>query len=304
MAIILITGARGFIAGTLLNKLRSTSHTVIGTSRALDPHCRLFKCDLSEESEVRELFNFYNPDIIFHLAANPITDIKKTGIHRIWQDNVMSTKNLLSYAKEGSKFILASSATVYSNESLKKGACEEDIPLPASFYGFSKYVSERLVEDYSREKGLMGVSARLIATVGAGSTHGVVHDLYKKYKKSNEIEVIGKYPGSVKPFIHVSDVVRFFETLVDKTEKTPYYSVYNVCNQGAIAVQDICLSIKEVLRISKYDYNDKWTGASWVGDNLEVSLSGKKGREELGFIPKYNNLEAIEKTIQEYEENI
>ena len=300
MSTILITGANGFIGGALLEKLRSTSHTVIGTSRSFDSHCRLFKCDLSDESDVCELFDHYDPDIIFHIAANPITDIKKTGVHQIWQDNVMSTKNLLDYAKPNSKFIFASSVTVYSNESLKKGASEDDIPLPASFYGFSKYVSERLVDDYSREKGLMGVSGRLIATVGRGSTHGVVHDLYKKYKTSNEIEVIGKHPGSRKPFIHISDVVRFFETWVDKPfEKS--YNVYNVCNQDTVTVNAICGSIKSVLGIGG---KENWTGASWVGDNLEVHVSNKKAVDELKYWPMYDSVDAIESTIEEYEENI
>lgn len=297
---ILVTGAKGFLGNALIQELRKTDHYIVGTTRTLDENCRLFKCDLSDENDVIDLFGSFDFDIIYHLAANPLTNINQTGIERLWKDNVIATKNLLDLSKKGTKFIYASSVTVYSNESLKNEASEKHVPNPQSFYGFTKWTSERLIEEYSRQKGLEAVSARLCAVTGLGSTHGVIHDLYKKYKKSNNIEVIGAKPGTTKPFIHINDVVRFFKLWVDKSPDYAY-NAYNVATSYSLSIAEICRVIKERLKI---EGEETWTGNTWVGDNSAVKINNYKALNELDFYPEKDSIWAIQTTIQDYEENL
>jgi len=316
---ILVTGASGFIGGSIYHSLRKSldktknDTLLLGTTRKLDETCELYQIDLTNKWQVHDIFKKFQFGTIIHCAANPLTDIKKTGINTLWQDNVEATRNLLEMCDSGTKFIYCSSATVYGPESLGKahGATEEDTPNPQSFYGFTKLTCEKLIEQYCNEGKITGLCARLCAVCGKGASHGVIKDLYNKYVRAKankeDVEVIGAKPGTEKPYIHINEVTDFLHHAavfpVDFLKRWSYggmnqkFQVYNMCNTDTVSVERICEIIKEKLN---YDCYENWTGSTWAGDNPKVIMNNRKVQEMCGLWQVVYSEDAIKTTIEEY----
>lgn len=303
---ILITGATGSIGSKLYEELHRykgkivSNHPeriVIGASRKLDESCRIFKCDLLKKEDIKELFRFCHFDYIFHLAANPIVDISKTGIGEIYDSNVKTTLNLLEGIPVGKcpHFIFSSSTTVYSQDALNDDlnpANEKMAPIPNSIYGASKIASEALIGAFGNMGRIKPLILRYCAVVGSKFTHGALPDLCRKYKNDKIVRILGNKPGSQKPFIHVNDAI--FATLnlafLGKT------GIYNIVNEDTISVQEIVDIISS--KLGKKE--EIWMG-DWVGDNLKVNVSNKKYLDGFNRFARiqYSSREAIEKVIGE-----
>jgi nucleoside-diphosphate-sugar epimerase len=184
------------------------------SNRRLLPHSvEVVNCDLTQESEVASLMLRLKPDVVFHLAADPL--VKNWG-PSVTRDATLSTHHLLTYAPAGCRFVLASSATVYGDPPrVGKRRRSSTRCGPRRPTGRRRRPPSMLVTGvHARPAGSNGLSLRLAATVGAGATHGLVPDLVRKaLSDSPALDLLGESPGSVKPFTHVSDVVDGFVEL-------------------------------------------------------------------------------------------
>lgn len=275
---ILITGMNGFIGGALCEYFGKTKHIVDGTNRSL--------CDLTDENRVEKMFRFNAYDVVIHTAANPLTDPTKVSSNTLIKDNIQATLNLAKRFR-GKRFIYCSSATVYDKTYHYAG--EYYATKPSNLYGATKNASEGIVAAFANLNDFSYVNARLCAVVGGGATHGAVKDIYQKCKNDPVIEVFGKWPGAVKPYIHISDVCKAFEILMNSINSGPY----NVCNDQSITIQDII----STMNIQKKEI--KWTGTTW--DTMsELYMQNEKMTENFSWRPKLNSMEAIGKTLEEY----
>lgn len=306
MTRILVTGATGFIGHALIARLQRENLQIVGLSRHASiypwdmregPYFQHVFCDLTCESQVVRVMLQFKPDVVYHLAGNPIV---KEGADptALTSSNVLPTHTLLAYAPEGCRFVLASSATVYGNI-LETERCNEWSRLrPNSVYAATKVASEALVEAYTQLGRVRGVSARLVANVGPWPTHGVIHDFVQKLLSPNPVlEVLGEAPGSLKPYCHVSDTV---EALVLMGLKYPTDSrpVYNIAPEDELTIEQVAELVMQGLRICK---PIKWLGAetNWKGDQSVVQVWSNEIRY-LGWMPKYpTSADAVLAAVQE-----
>jgi UDP-glucose 4-epimerase len=155
----LVTGSSGFIGRHLLRALGQDERFqfVVGLSRHNYSNVRCtgrvmeVQCDIADERAVKTRLAAFKPDVIFHLAANPLTRVNEDDPCRITRDNVLLTHHMLEYAPPGCRFVYFSSAAVYGNN-----AClpvPEIAPSPSSVYGATKVAGESLVEAYTRLAG-------------------------------------------------------------------------------------------------------------------------------------------------------
>mgnify|MGYP003116286384 FL=1 len=299
---ILITGATGFIGRHLTLKLKLLGHELITISRRpvmrnkkdvkLSTHYAL---DLGEVDRSKDSYYMFenicrqhSPDLIFHLASNAVVKPDDDNPHGIILDNTISTQKVAHYAPEECKVVLASSVIVYGDwiynsstpdrEYKEYAACK-----PTSIYGMTKRASESIIQSYTNSGKINGVSARLCATVGSGLTHGIVKDFIRKIKSDNpNLEALGSYPGSTKPFCHIEDAVEALIMLgMQNTEK----KIFNVVPDDSITVEEVAEAAMAALEIQK---PIKWLGeeANWKGDNRVIRASNKL-LKSIGWTPRF-----------------
>jgi UDP-glucuronate 4-epimerase len=171
---ILVTGAAGFIASHLCEKLADLGHEVLGVDNFNDYYnpelkklnaddlakkgVKIFTVDLNADlSEV-----FEKPyDYIYHLAAQPGIS-SDTTLEEYVNNNIYATQNLieavLKFNPDLKSFINIATSSVYGVEA----TVDEQVPAkPVSFYGTTKLAAEQLVLGLQRLGKLNACSIRL-----------------------------------------------------------------------------------------------------------------------------------------------
>jgi UDP-glucose 4-epimerase len=294
---ILVTGATGFLGRHLMQLLRREHCLLVGMSRHRNATGRsdIESLDITSPMDVRNLLYSFLPDVIFHLAGNPL--VKESG-PEVMRVNTLGTNHLLEYAPKGCRFVLASSATVYGAHASGLLA-HEGFPCAAtSTYAASKIAAESLVDAYTFTGRVRGISLRYVANVGPGATHGLLRDIVRKLREdSKSLELLGDAPGSTKPFIHVADTARatrYFGLDCD------YIGHVNISNSDSLSVLEVATMAIDALGIHKPIV---WSGQDslWPGDIKTVRISPRK-MQGLGFELTYNtSVKAVKKALEEME---
>lgn len=270
----LVTGATGFIGSHLYKALQNHPQveSVIGTGRqgsiAITTDS-IVSCNVGYEADVKYVMDRFKPDIIFHLAGYSKVKLIE-DFSQCMRLNAIGTQNMLHYAPEGCKFVLASSATVYgcSGDGVSR---ETDKLSPSSVYATSKIAAENIVCNYSSLKGIRYQILRYVANVGPGATHGFLKDLIAKLKSDNPyLELLGKAPGSTKPYMHVSDTVNATIHLA-LSGKGLWNNIYNVSTDDNKNIEEIAQFVMRQLGIVKpIVWNEQ---GNWQGDDRWVNPS-------------------------------
>lgn len=321
---ILVTGCNGFIGTHLVNRLMREpgQNNILGISRRdqftlgsrgknrdINTYCTKH-CDLTDYAAVKEIMGDFRPNVIYHLAANPLTRADEVRPCSLTADNVLATHHLLECCPSSTNFIFTSSATVYGNGNmpdndyppphyLDYSSQEIDDYEPTSAYGASKAACELYIEAYARLKEIRPTVFRLVANVGAYASHGLLLDIVHKLLSPDEkLNLLGDCPGSIKPFCHVGDTV---EALVNYQNFRDHSSwcQWNLSPNDSMSVLEVAETVMEAIGIRK---EIAWGGSSsvWPGDNPVVKVSGDLARNTCGWKPKYpTSKEAVYQAAKE-----
>lgn len=309
---VLVTGSSGFIGRHVIDAIYADKRigNITGVCRRnetypfrhlsnIDFYHDEFYCDLTNEDSVKYLLECVRPDVIFHLAANPIVKENQEKPCQISIDNYLTTHHLLAHCKKGTKFVFTSS--ILTNIEDDESSDFSTNYLPSSVYGVTKAASELLINTYYRQGKIKACILRLTANVGRHSTHGVLHDFVKRIKNSDEkFDIIGDRPGSTKPYSYVEDSAK---AIVDFGLSDRRYDLMNICPDNSISNEEIAKILMNVTGINK---EINWLGekANWKGDNREIYAINYRAKF-LGWKPKFNTSEeAVEQAIKDiYEGN-
>ncbi len=131
---ILVTGGSSFL-GLKFIELFSEFFNIVPTSR----NDQMNPANLTDESEVHDLFENVKPDIVVHFAS--IVDLSLSNIK---EQNILCTQNLVNEAKENNTpFVFMSSEAVHGGKDIE--IVETDFYNPKSEYGESKVESEKVI---------------------------------------------------------------------------------------------------------------------------------------------------------------
>jgi UDP-glucose 4-epimerase len=243
---ILITGATGCVGKNLMDYFTFHCHEITGVGSSID---------LTNGMATRQLLNDVKPNVIIHLAAKADPNPSSNDPFKLVYENIEMTKNLCKYARPTCKMVFMSSLVVYGNTPHKM---EEHEPLkPISAYGISKKYCEDIVT-LTRSRYVI---LRPCAIVGPHLTHGAVFDFIRKLKSdSEELELFGDCPGSIKPYLHVHDLIGTITTLMNRSENI----IVNVTPDESISIDTVSDRVMKGLEITK---PKKWLGSksTWGG---------------------------------------
>ena len=302
----LVTGGAGFIGSHLVDALMQRGYKVVvfdnlssgkieNVERWLkDENFRFVRGDLRQKEKIRKAVA--GCDMIFHFAANP--DVRAAATAHF--SDVIGTFNLLESLRnvDVSKFVFASSSTVYG-EAENIPTSEDYAPLlPISMYGASKLACEALVSSYAHSLGFKAVILRLANVVGPRSSHGVLHDFIMKLRRNpKELEILGD-GSQTKSYLYIDDCIDAIMLITEKFNGD--VEVFNVGSEDQVNVRRIAEIVVEVLNLK--DVKFKFTGGvdggrGWKGD-VKVMLLDVSKLKSLGWKPKHNSEAAVRKAAE------
>ena len=315
---VLITGHTGFKGSWLTRILENAGAEVIGYSLEPETTPALFNLAHvetgmlhSEIGDVRDLekllwlFKCYKPEIVFHLAAQPIVRTSYEKPVETFDINVMGTVNVLEAVRRTgtAKSVLnVTTDKVYKNKEWYWGYRECDELGGYDPYSSSKAVSEEVTRSYINsfwKNDVVRVStARAGNVIGGGdfAKDRIIPDCVRAAMEKNDIFV--RNPNSVRPFQHVLEPL-FAYLLIAKMqqEDVKYVGNYNVGPD-----ETDCVTVGKIATMFCDSWQDgiKWTTKAIDGPHEAnfLKLDCSKIKSELGWSPTWNIEKAIEKTVE------
>lgn len=321
---VFVTGHTGFKGSWLCEILLSLGAEVYGYALASDTdpnHFTILGLGSRMESEIADIRHRetlqdavldFQPDYIFHLAAQPLVRRSYSIPAETFDTNVTGTANLLeAVTRLGKKcaVVVVTTDKVYENNETGKPFLESDRLGGYDPYSASKACTELVVQsfrrsffneaDFSKHKKIIG-SARAGNVIGGGdySEDRLFPDIIRTISNNGVLKL--RFPNSVRPWQHVLEPVcayLFWGGLMYSGERSLAESLnFGPDENDHLTVQQVVESAIEYLG----------TG-SWEKDNLEnlheaglLKLDITLAKKVLNWQPKMNSKEAIRKTLEWY----
>lgn len=315
---VLITGHTGFKGSWLSQILIDAGANVVGYS--LNPQTKpaLFELlnleskmqsvigDIRDLEHLMEVFNAVNPEIVFHLAAQPLVIDSYDNPHYTYETNVMGTVNILECirkSKSVKSFLNVTTDKVYENKEWIWGYREVDELNGYDPYSNSKSCSELVTSSYIKSffnKSEIAVStARAGNVIGGGdfSANRIIPDCVDAALKNQKIIV--RNPNSVRPYQHVLEPLSVYLEIAEKQylNKELYAGSYNVgpndndCLTTGDLATKFCQSWGEEVKWETKDVNGPHE-ANFL--KLDCSLVKSK----FDWKPRWTVNDAISKTVE------
>lgn len=313
---ILITGGAGYIGSVVTEQLIERDHHVVvfdnlyqGHRQAIHPQAELVLGDLSDRQAVCQAFDDHPVEAVMHFAAHTLVGESMHKPFLYIGENVTNGLNLLqeALAHDVRRFILSSTANLFDRPA-KIPISEGEQIIPGSPYGESKYILERMLAWLDRTAGLRYAALRYFNAAGASQNFGEDHDpethliplvLNVALGKLPHIQIFGgDYPTPdgtcVRDYVHVIDLaeahILALEALGDGSR------VYNLGNGQGFSVRQV---VDTARRVTGHPIPEVMRDRR-AGDPAVLIAGSEKIRQELGWKPKYPNLEEIIRTAWEW----
>ncbi len=310
---ILVTGGAGYIGSFMVRELKEKGFDPVILDNLSQGHIeavrdfRLEKIDLvTEKEKLDSLLASEKFDGVIHMASFIQMGESYQNPAKYYRNNVVGFLNLLDSMKTAgvAKIILSSSAGIYGNP-VHLPIKEEDPKNPLNPYGETKYIMERMLEDYDAAHGIKFMSFRYFNAAGAaldgsiGEAHPeeshLIPNIIRKAINGEEVEIFGSdYKTNdgtnVRDYIHVSDIAESHALGLQKLLDGGQSSLYNIGIGRGYSNKEVIAEIEKVTGLSvKVKY-----GARRPGDADSLYASIEKIGRDLGWKPKYSLTEIVE----------
>lgn len=314
---ILVTGHTGFKGSWLCVMLQMAGANVVGYSLPAAGEVNLFSLahvaegmcsiegDIRDLPHLRQVFEEYRPEIVFHLAAQPIVRESYENPVYTYETNVMGTVNLLECVRStpGVRSVLnVTTDKVYENREWNWGYREID-PLDGyDPYSNSKSCSELVTHSYKKsfldDLGIAVSTARAGNVIGGGdfARDRIIPDCVRAAIAGEDIVI--RNPYSVRPFQHVLEPLRAYLMIAEAQTRTPEkQGYYNVGPDDAD-----CITVGELATL----FCDAWKeGVSWKNVSDEgpheaafLKLDCSKIKNTLGWKSRWDIRAAVDQTVE------
>lgn len=319
---ILVTGGAGYIGSHTVKMLHENGYEVVVFDSLEKGHRQAVKDtvlvagNLLDEKNLEELFNKYNISSVIHFAAHSLVGESMIDPQKYYINNVTGTLNLLKAMMQNKvdKLVFSSTAAVYGEPNISP-ITEETEKKPTNIYGKTKLIIENILEDYNKAYGLNYISLRYFNACGADEsgeigedhspeTHLIPLVLQTALGNREKISIFGDDYNTpdgtcIRDYIHVNDLAQAHILALKALEKGAKSNIYNLGNGNGFSVKEVIEVAEKVTGINI----NKEIADRRPGDPAVLVASSDKIRKELGWQPKYTNLEKIIETAWKWHKN-
>ena len=314
---VLVTGNSGFKGSWISMWLTLMGAEVLGVSLKEDyENSHLAQLDMSLKTKFINIENYelldevicqFQPDMVFHLAAQPIVKIAKESPIETFKTNVIGTLNLFEACRKNNiKYILnVTSDKVYKNDESKNYFLETDIIGGNDLYSASKASVEIMTESYVNT--FFGEFQMKIANLRSGNVIGggdmgayrLIPDIIKSHVNNEVIEI--RNPEAIRPWQHVLSTISGYLIVGEKL----FLGVLNddPINFNFGPLENEVYTVNSVI----FEFQKKWNDLQikTVKNNFHEStillIDSQKARNLLGWDSIWDFQASIHKTIEWYD---
>ena len=270
---IFITGHTGFKGSWLAYILYLSGAKIAGYSLKpknrydnfyllkLDKKILSYFGDIRDKKKLSDKINEFKPDIIFHLAAQPLVKESYRDPKFTFSTNILGTVNILESIREVTSIksaVIITSDKCYKNYEKKSGYSEEDELGGEDPYSASKAAAENIFYSYQKsffknkkKIGLVSVRAGNVIGGGDWSQDRIIPDLIKSIILKKKFII--RSPKSTRPWQHIFDLLNGYLILSAKIyENNKFNGSWNFGpNVNHVTVKEVITKLISILGINK-----------------------------------------------------
>ncbi len=313
---VFVTGHTGFTGAWLCEILRFLGANVIGyalqcTSGSaydllnIDDEITSIINDVRYYEMLQSAFDKAKPEIVFHLAAQPLVLDAYERPAYTFETNVCGTVNLLESVRHSNcvkSVVIITTDKVYKNNEWAYGYRENDTLGDSEPYAASKACAEIVSESYAatflRQKNIPLSTARAGNVIGGGdvSANRIIPDCIRAAKNNEPIAVRNKY--SVRPYQHVLEPLFAYLLIARKQcADSKYAGQYNIGPN-----ERDCVTTAEIADI----FCSSWGNVEWLDKSKPraphesglLKLDCSKMRSVFGWESLWNITTTVQKTVE------
>jgi UDP-glucose 4-epimerase len=304
---VLVTGGAGYVGSVCVEELLRRGDEVVvfdnlseGHRLSIDHRATFIHGDLLDPKSISLALNTSGPDAVMHLAANALVAESMLNPYKYFQNNVYGGLNLLRAMIENGVNRIVFSSTCATFGTPDRIPIDESSPQnPINPYGESKLMFEKILRWFEQIHGLTFVVLRYFNVAGASEkfgehhrieTHLIPRVLQVALDRSPNAEIYGAdFPTPdgtcIRDYIHVLDLASA-HILALSTHQSDFF---NLGTGGGTSVREVINACRKVTghpipTVEKPRRN---------GDPPRLVASSEKAKEQLGWKPQFENIEAI-----------
>jgi UDP-glucose 4-epimerase len=320
---VLVSGGAGYIGSHTAHQLCDAGHDVVvldnlysGHEWAVPAKAQFVKGDIGDRAFVEGVLKKHGFDAVIHFAAHIEVGESVADPAKYYRNNTASALTFFdACAKEGVRSIVFSSTAAVYGEPAKIVLKESDPLQPASPYGASKMMTERILADLAAASGgklhyvilryFNVAGARIDGRIGQATpraTHLIKLAAQTALGLRGEMAIFGTdYPTpdgtGLRDYIHVEDLAQAHLDALAYLDRGGRSDVFNAGYGHAYSVREVIDTMK---RVSGVDFKVLETERR-AGDVSALIADNTKIRQTLGWTPRYDNLTLICETALNWE---
>jgi CDP-glucose 4,6-dehydratase len=322
---VLITGHTGFKGSWLSLWLQSLGSQVHGLSLVPPTTPNLFTVadvaagmashtigDVRELSVVQGVMQASKPDIVIHMAAQPLVRLSYFEPVETYSTNVMGTVHVLESARHTPSvkaIVVVTTDKCYENKEWPWGYRENESMGGHDPYSNSKACAELVTSAYRnsflKSNDIAVASARAGNVIGGGdwATDRLVPDILRAFEKNQPVTI--RYPHATRPWQHVLEPLSGYLMLSEQL----YVQGQAFAESWNFGPQDD--DVKPVQWIVKHMVNIWGKGANWQQDGIAhhheanyLKLDISKAKSQLGWTPRWSLAKALDLIVAWHQANL
>ena len=323
---VLVTGHTGFKGAWLSMWLHELGANVFGYSLPPDNEQGVFQsakissllsddihADIRDPAKLTNVFDDVRPDVVFHLAAQPLVRESYAIPRETHETNYMGTCNVLEAVRERSQacaVVIVTTDKCYENKEQVWGYRENDRLGGHDPYSASKAAAEIVAASYRdsffpvnqmHEHGVGIATARAGNVIGGGdwAKDRIIPDMVRSLIEKKAVDI--RNPHAVRPWQHVLEPLHGYLSIASQLLDSRVPSASTAWNfgpgpEGHKTVGDLVSLFHEL-----------WGDGDWEPDGVEhphetsfLSLAIDKAVNQLGWTPTWNFRKTVSKTVEWY----